>query len=361
MAAPPPVLALRTFEAAARLLSFQRAAAELGVTPTAVSHQIRKLEERCGTPLFRRRPRPLALTTAGEALFPAVRDAFQAMADALASLPAGGVGTLRVTTTNAIAARWLVPRLPDWRLAYPGIRLDIAGTDAVLDLRAGEADVAIRYARAPPAGLQSVELLRDAFQVVASPALVRGARLPLPPAEILRLPLVDALWSPLDEGAPTWQRWAAAARAATSAALPSPAGRVVLSFREELHAIEAAVAGQGAALLSDVLVTPELRDGRLVPICVLRLPGYGFHLTHRADHPRLPLIAAFGAWLREAAAEPGVGVLGAQRSPAPEGMEHRRVEPVDRPLHLSRADASGQIHQLRPPVDFTLHKCPYGA
>jgi len=301
MAAPPPVLALRAFEATARLLSFQRAAVELGVTPTAVSHQIRKLEDQYGTPLFRRRPRPLALTPAGEALFPVVRDAFQAMADALGRLPAGGVGTLRVTTTNAIAARWLLPRLPDWRQAHPAIRLDIAGTDAVLDLRAGEADVAIRYAREPPPGLHSVELLRDGFQVVASPALVQGARLPLPVEEVMHLPLIDALWSPSDEGAPTWQRWATAARAATGCALPAPAGRVVLSFREELHAIEATIAGQGAALLSDVLVAPELHDGRLVPVCALRLPGYGFHLAHRADHPRLPLIAAFGAWLRKTA------------------------------------------------------------
>ncbi len=301
MAALPPVLALRAFEAAARLLSFTRAAAELGVTPTAISHQIRRLEVHCGTPLFRRRPRPLALTPAGEALFPAVRDAFQAMADAIARLPSrAAAGSLRVTTTNAIAARWLLPHLPAWRQAHPGIRLDIAGTDAVLDLRAGEADVAIRYARCPPPGLCATELLRDGFQVVASPALVRGARLPLPPAEILRLPLIEAVWSPGDNHAPTWQRWVAAARAQSGCALPSLSGLVSLSFREELHAIEAVIAGQGAAICSDALVAPELRDGRLVRVCSLSLPGYGFYLAYRADHSRLPLIAAFGTWLREA-------------------------------------------------------------
>jgi LysR family glycine cleavage system transcriptional activator len=305
MTAPPPILALRAFEAAARLLSFQRAAAELGVTPTAVSHQIRKLEAHCGTALFRRRPRPLALTPAGEALFPAVRDAFQSMVDAIAQLPEGVAGNLRVTTTNAIAARWLLPHLPSWRRAHPGIRLDIAGTDAVLDLRAGEADVAIRYARQPPPGLCSIELLRDGFQVVASPALLRGARLPLSPAEVLRLPLIEAAWPPSDDQAPTWQRWVAAAQAQASDALPSVSYRVALSFREELHAIEAVIAGQGAAICSDVLVGQELREGKLVPICPLRLPGYGFHLAHRAGHPRLPLIAAFGAWLRDAVVTAG--------------------------------------------------------
>ena len=304
MVAPPPVLALRAFEATARLLSFQRAAAELGVTPTAISHQIRRLEARCGTPLFRRRPRPLALTPAGEALFPVVRDAFRAMADALARLPSGGAGALRVTTTNAIAARWLLPLLPAWRRSHPAVPLDIVGTDAVLDLRAGEADVAIRYARQPPPGLRSVELLRDGFRVVASPALLRGARPPLSPGAILRLPRIEVDWPPGDREAPTWERWSGLARARAGATPPVPAGAAALSFREELHAIEAVLAGQGAALLSDVLVAPELRDGRLQAICELRLPGYGFHLAHRPDHPRLPLVSAFVAWLREAAVQP---------------------------------------------------------
>ncbi|MGK7865212.1 LysR substrate-binding domain-containing protein [Falsiroseomonas sp. E2-1-a4] len=300
MAAPPPILALRAFEAAARLLSFQRAATELGVTPTAISHQIRKLEAHCGAPLFRRRPRPLSLSPAGEALFPAVRDAFQSMADALARLPARAAASLRVTTTNAIAARWLLPRLPAWRRAHPDIALDIAGTDAVLDLRAGEADVAIRYARLPPPDLCTVEILRDSFQVVASPSLVGDARLPLAPKEIIRLPLIEAAWPPSDGQAPTWRCWAAATRAQSGGALPSLAGRVALSFQEEAHAIEAAIGGQGVAICSDALVAAELRAGRLVPICGLRLPGYGFYLTHRANHPRLPLITAFTTWLMQA-------------------------------------------------------------
>jgi LysR family glycine cleavage system transcriptional activator len=302
MVAPLPVVALRAFDAAARLLSFTEAASELGVTPTAVSHQIRRLEQYCGTPLFRRWPRPLALTPAGEALFPAVRDAFQSIADAMARLQRGGAtGSLRVTTTNAIAARWLLPRLPVWRMAHSQIRLDIAGTDAVLDLRVGEADVAIRYARFPPPGLCAVELLRDGFQVVASPSLVNGAHLPLSPAQIARLPLIEAEWPPADDHAPTWQRWAATARARMGCDLQSFSGLATLSFREELHAIEAVIAGQGAAICSDVLVAPELRNGRLVRLCSLSLPGYGFYLTHRPDHPRLQLIASFGRWLINAA------------------------------------------------------------
>src|SRR5437764_13535740 len=116
----PPLGSLRAFEAAARCMSFTKAAAELGVTPTAVSHQIRLLEDICGQPLFRRRPRPLVLTGAGERLFPVVRNGFDAFAAAITSASAGvGERPLRVTSPNAFASRWLIPRLPRWREAQP--------------------------------------------------------------------------------------------------------------------------------------------------------------------------------------------------------------------------------------------------
>ncbi len=109
----PPLVELRAFDAAARHLSFKEAAAELGVTPTAVSHQIRLLERYCGCALFRRRPRPLSLTDAGTRLFPAVRGGLEAFAGAIAAVKqANDRHSLKVTTTNAFASRWLVPRLP---------------------------------------------------------------------------------------------------------------------------------------------------------------------------------------------------------------------------------------------------------
>src|SRR5215471_15634994 len=112
----PPLIELRAFEAAARHMSFKKAADELGVTPTAVSHQIRLLERYCGQSLFRRRPRPLILTEAGARLFPVVRDGLEAFATAIAAMKrAGRKQPLRVTTTNAFASRWLVPRLTLWR------------------------------------------------------------------------------------------------------------------------------------------------------------------------------------------------------------------------------------------------------
>lgn len=301
MRALPPLPGLRAFEAAARHLSFKAAAGELGVTPTAISHQIRSLERYCGQPLFRREPRPMSLTWAGEQLFPVVRDSLDLFNETLTAIRAGSAtGRLRVTTTNAFAARWLVPRLPTWRESHPGLRLDIIGTDAVLNLKAGETDVAIRYARERPADATSVELFRDTFRVVGSPSLVGRAKKPLVPRDLARFPLIEAEWPPSAIGAPNWRHWENTARE-LGHDVPSLAGAAGLSFREELHAIEAVLAGQGVAICSDVLVGPELCDGKLRQLSDITLPGYGFYVAYRADHPKVRSIRAFLAWAQAVA------------------------------------------------------------
>ena len=269
------------------------------MTPTAISHQIRLLEETCGRPLFQRRPRPLRLTRVGERLFPVLRNGLDAFASAIASINAGpGQGPLRVTSPNAFAGRWLVPRLPLWREAHPEIPLDVIGTDAVLDLRAGDADVAIRYAFAMPTDLPAQEICRDVFFPMCAPELLASAAHPIKrAAELLRCPLIHYEWSHWDPKGPTWHRWLATARS-IDPDLPEVTEVWDLSLREELHAIEAVVAGQGIAICSDVVVSHELRSGILVKAHDLSLPGYGFYLVHMPDHPRLPAIAAFCAWMR---------------------------------------------------------------
>lgn len=294
----PPLTELRAFEAAARHLSFKMAAAELYVTPTAISHQIKLLERHCGRALFRRRPRPLKLTAAGELLFPVLRDGFEAFADVLATVrPNAMGGRLRITATNAFAARWLLPRLPNWRTAHPRLKLDIIGTDAVLDLAAGEADVAIRYTRKPPSGGHCIELMRDTFRVVASPRLVGDQGKSLSPAELANFPIIESEWPSTDPDAPNWRRWQIMARRRRNR-VPDLARLQSLAFREELHAIEAAISGQGIAICSDVLVAPELASGALVQVSKLTLPGYGFYLVHRSGHPKIASISAFMAWAR---------------------------------------------------------------
>lgn len=297
----PALTALRAFEAAARHMSFKAAAAELGVTPTAVSHQIRDLEEACGATLFRRRPRPLALTEAGERLFPVLRAGFDAFSAAVSAVRRSeDRRPLRVTATNAFAHRWLVPRLPLWRAAHPGQALEVIGTDAVVDLRAGEADVAIRYARTAPPGFVSHEILRDTFWPMCSPALLRSAVPPAAPNDLLRHPLINMHWNPKEPEPPTWRNWLRAAQA-QGARVEDMSEAEELAFREELHAIEAMIGGQGIGICSDVLVAEELRTGALVKAWDLPLPGFGFYIAHLPIHPRLAAIEAFAAWVRSAA------------------------------------------------------------
>jgi LysR family transcriptional regulator, glycine cleavage system transcriptional activator len=292
----PPLVELRAFEAAARHLSFRKAAAELGVTPTAISHQIRLLERYCGCALFRRRPRPLALTDEGARLFPTIRDGLEAFAGAIASVRGNaGRQPLRITTTNAFASRWLVPRLPQWRALRPDAPLDVIGTDSIVDLHSGDADVAIRYARAKPVDGIAEELLSDRFYPVCSPRLP-GSGLD-PGAGLRGNVLVHSYWSPADAEAPTWQRWLTTARR-TWRDIPELSAMEHLSFREELHAIEAVIAGQGIGLFSDVLVAPELASGALVKAFDLCLPGYHFFIVRRANHSRERTIQAFAEWLQ---------------------------------------------------------------
>jgi LysR family transcriptional regulator, glycine cleavage system transcriptional activator len=297
----PPLGSLRAFEAAARHMSFQKAAAELGVTPTAISHQIRLLERICGRALFQRRPRPIALTSAGARLFPIVRDGLDAFAAGVAGVAAERERRpLRVTTTNAFAGLWLVPRLPLWREVHPGVALEVIGTDAVLDLHADEADVAIRYAHSAPPDLVAHELLRDRFFPVCSPALLAAGNPIRHPIDLAQHTLIHFFWSPADSYAPTWQRWLAMARI-SDPEVPEVDEIGKLNFREELHAIEAVIAGQGIAVCSDVLVARELQSGLLVKALDLSLPGLVFYLVHVPDHPQQWIIEAFAAWLRRVA------------------------------------------------------------
>ncbi|MCA1524954.1 LysR substrate-binding domain-containing protein [Bradyrhizobium yuanmingense] len=295
----PPLIELRAFEAAARHLSFKKAAAELGVTPTAISHQIGLLEQYCGRALFRRRPRPLSLTDAGAQLFPAIRGGLEAFAAAIASVQQeSDQQPLRVTTTNAFASRWLVPRLPLWRKLHPDVPLEVIGTDTVLDLQAGDSDVAIRYAtsRVPPTDGIVDELFSDTFLPVCSPDLLSTGRLKRP-IDLANHVLIHSYWSPADREPPTWQRWLTAAQRRWRE-VPQFKDMQHVSFREELHAIEAVIAGQGVGIFSDVLVAHELAVGMLVKPFELSLSGYSFYVVTRPSNPRARTIRAFSEWLR---------------------------------------------------------------
>ena len=291
----PPLGTLRAFEAAARHLSFKEAAKELGLTPTAISHQIRLLEEYCGETLFRRRPRPLALSDAGARLFPAIRDGFDVFASALTSLAGeAGAKPLRVTTTSAFASRWLVPRLSLWREVHADVALSIIGVDRVVKLDVDEADLAIRYARSAPHGA-SHEIFRDQFYPMCSPKLLANGPAIHRASDFMGYPLIHFDWFANDRTAPNWKRWF------EMASVSDPRARqgcqIALSFREELHAIEAVLAGQGIALFSDVIVADDLASGALVKVLDLALPGYGFYPVYAPNHTRRATIEVFVQWI----------------------------------------------------------------
>ena len=297
----PPLAQLRAFEAAARHLSFKNAAAELAVTPTAISHQIRLLEHYCGRSLFRRRPRPMVLTAAGAQLFPILRGGLDTFASAVSALRAESApATLKVTATNAFSSRWLLPRLTLWQQKHPKIALEVIASDYVVDLHACEADVAVRYAKKAPTDLVAHRLFRDEYIAVCSPALL-SKHGPIERAKDLkRYVLIDNAWSQSFTAIPTWKGLMEKLRK-LDREIPDIADLAVLSFSEETHGIEAAISGQGIAICSDVLVARDIEAGRLQRVFPrVHLTGKSFFVVHLPQHRRRSALDAFRHWIESA-------------------------------------------------------------
>ncbi|MBA2674621.1 LysR substrate-binding domain-containing protein [Ramlibacter sp.] len=292
----PPLNALRAFEAAARHLSFKEAAAELFVTPTAVSHQIRHLEELVGQKLFERNGRSIALTRAGERFFPVLRDGFDRIAQSVADLQRQE-DTLAISVTPAFAAMVLIPRLSQLRQLHPGITLRVEASERLVDLRKAEADLAVRYGTERARPVQSQVLYRDRYIAVASPGWLAGRALPVAAEALAQADLLNYTWKNGTLQGPTWAAWMAVA-----GIRGFDVGRCI-GFSEESHAIQGALDGAGVALASTVLVGPELRSARLVQVHPLGLQGLAYHAEYVEDHPRLPTVLKVVNWLAGLASE----------------------------------------------------------
>ena len=293
---PIGLAALRGFEAAARLLSFTAAAAELNLTQSSVSRQIAALERQVGKALFVRRTRALGLTAAGAKLQHAVRQALAAVDQSVDEIR--GVGSARrmtLTTYASFASLWLVPRLAAFQRSYPEIEIRIDASDRVIDLQAEDVDVAIRWVPegAMPAG--ATLLIEDVAAPAISPRLLQSfpARAP---ADLVRWPLLD-----LDDSLPGTHRlnWAAWFDFAGAGSVAPAAGRLVFSFVDQ--AVQAAIRGQGVALVRSPFLQDCVASGDLVmPFPRLRLPlGYRHVLLVNRDSAARPHVAAFCAWLAE--------------------------------------------------------------
>ena len=286
--------ALHVFEAVARHLSFQEAAAELGVTSTAVSHQIKLLETELGVPLFRRRPRPLTLTTAGEQLFPAVQESLDTLAIAIARLKQTNTPTdLTVSVLNVFAAKWLVPRLPNFQQQYPEVDVRLKTSNSVVDLQARTVDMAIRYGQGDYPELEVHPLMKDEFMPVCNPSLLVNEPPLTAPEDLVRHALIHFEWLNYGSDAPSWKNWFALA------GLDDIELNRGLRFDDESLAIQAAIAGQGIALCSSIHISDDVKLGFLTQPFDIALPGLTYSAVYCKKHPKETLILKFVAWLNE--------------------------------------------------------------
>ncbi len=291
----PPLNALRAFEAAARHLSFTKAADELHVTPAAISHQIKALEEHLGLPLFRRLNRGLLLTDAGRACLPGLSDAFDLMAAAIEGLRAQDCsGPLTVSVPPAFAAKWLVPRLERFQERCPEIDVRVSATMRRVDFAREDVDVAIRYGAGRWPGVRAELLLPTEVFPVCAPTLPDGPR-PLRTPQDLRHHVLlhdDSVAS--IPGYPDWAMWLRAA-GVTEGFDPSRGPR----FNHANLALEAAAGGRGVALTISALAAADLAAGRLIRPFELSVPtGFAYHVVCPPAVAERPKVRAFREWLR---------------------------------------------------------------
>lgn len=294
--AVPHLSALRAFEAAARHLSFQAAAAELGISPSAVSHQIRTLEAYLDVRLFDRLTRAIALTEAGRALQPGVEEGFRSIESSVRQVRSlRSRAVIVVSAGPSIAAKWLVPRLYLFEERYPSVEIRISTTNRTIDLAREDVDVALRHGRGDYPGFESTRLFGEAYAPMCAPALLDDSDRPLrQPSDLSGHRLLHDDAAAYPGAAPGWPEWLAAAGA-------DPAiGTRGRHFKQSDHAIQAAIDGAGVLLGRVAIAAPDLLAGRLVrPFPQRLVSDFGYYFVTRPRRQREKPIAAFLEWLRE--------------------------------------------------------------
>lgn len=289
----PSLDLLRGFEAAARNLSFTKAAAELFVTQSAVSRQVKTIEEHLGVALFLRRHRALLLTEAGHELYRATAQALRQLADAADKIKDRGAGrTLTVTATIGFASLWLIPRLTDFRSQRPDIDIRIAANNAMLDLEREGIELAVRYCTPKAAPPGATKLFGEVVLPVCNPQSVTRST-PLARPEDLRHHVLLHYEGP--DGVTPWLSWTVWLETMQLAGL-RPAGS--LRFSQYDQAIRAAIDGQGVALGTSPLVRELIHQGRLVaPLAKKFESSRAYYLVKSADAAERPEVKDFAGWL----------------------------------------------------------------
>lgn len=302
----PPLNGLRAFEAAARHLSFVKAADELSVTPGAVSHQVKTLEAYLGVQLFRREARGIRITEAGQDALPVLRDAFDRLEQVSDRLDAHRTaGTLVVSAAPTFAGKWLVPRIEQFHDRHPEIEVRIDAAKRVVEFAREDVDVAVRFGTGDWPGLRAWPLFDrpDEIFPVCAPAGPGRTRPPLrDPSDLAGQVLLHADWKLGGRTWPSWPDWLAAAGVEGVDGTRGP------RFTTWALAIQAAQAGDGVALGSRMLVETELAAGTLVrPFAeALAAPAdLGFYLVCPEVAADRPKVRAFCAWMLDAVPEQG--------------------------------------------------------
>jgi LysR family transcriptional regulator, glycine cleavage system transcriptional activator len=282
----PPLSTLRAFEAAARLASFSRAAEEIHLTPSAISHQIRALEESLGVRLFvRSGRRQVALTSEGGFLSERVAAALASLLEAADVLRRAQRNRLTVSVLPSFAARWLMPRIGGFVDQHPGMDLNIRSTTTHADFLRDEVDLAIRFGGGQWPNLRAELFMHDALFPVCSPQLLRGRK----PQRVGEL----KDWSWLESDPEGWERWFAAADTAL------PRGKRRLDFGDSSLALQAAIDGSGIALTRHSIAERELANGNVVRLfpAISAASQYSYYFVWPAKATLAPNAIAFRDWL----------------------------------------------------------------
>jgi LysR family glycine cleavage system transcriptional activator len=255
----PALNALRAFEAAARHLSFTRAAEELNVTPGAISQQIRQLEEFAGAPLFRRTGRSVLLTDAGQAALPLLTSAFEMMSEAVHHMRAPARrDRLMISSAPSFAAKWLAPRLERFQEQNPEAEVWVSADVAITDFNSSDIDLALRYGKGLYEGLRAEKIMSESILPVCSPELLKGPNPLLAPRDLAGHVLLHDESPENDASRPDWTSWLKARGVTNVDGTRGP------RFTQSSLVVEAAAAGRGIALAKFAIASGDLERGRLV-------------------------------------------------------------------------------------------------
>ena len=292
----PPLSAVRVFEAAARLENFTAAAGELGMTQAAVSYQVKLLEQRLGAPLFVREKGRVRLSMLGARLFPSLKEGFDLIERAFADSSADDEALLTVATTFTFANTWLAWRLGSFQIEHPDLAVRLTTGNNLVDLKSGDADVAIRAGANPWDGLDSLPLMQNDFTPMCTPSFLKRTEAALG-RRIEPADLPSLLLSPDDTW---WDYWFAAAGVA-SRPIRRTTGLRLDSQADEGHA---AMGGQGFVLLTPAFWRNDIRDGRLVqPFTLTASAGYRYWLVTAPERRAVPKVKRFREWILAKVAE----------------------------------------------------------